>query len=162
MGVTNCRTKRNADAIPFFKRALELDANFAAAYASLGVAYSNLGQASLAAENLKKAYALRDRVSEREKYRISSMYYQLVSGELEQASQVYELWAKSYPQDFVPPGNLGDIYSNLGQYDKALTRTQEGLRLEPSLVGYTNLAQDYLAPNRLDDSKEALDQAQER
>src|SRR3989449_5492307 len=112
---------------------------------SIGVAYANLGQASLAAENIKKAYDLREQVSEREKYRISSMYYQLVTGELEQASQVYELWAKSYPQDFVPPGNLGDIYSNLGQYEKALTRTQEGLRLEPSLVGYTNLAQDYLA-----------------
>jgi tetratricopeptide (TPR) repeat protein len=90
------------------------------------------------------------------------MYYQLVTGELEQASQVYELWAKSYPQDFVPPGNLGEIYSNLGQYEKAVTRTQEGLRLEPSIVGYTNLAQDYLALNRLDDAKKALEQAQER
>ena len=162
MGIKTFRTKGNAESIPFYKRALELDPKLAVAYVSLGVAYSNLGQASLAAENLKKAYALRDRVSEREKYRISSMYYQLVTGELEQASQVYELWAKSYPQDFVPPGNLGDIYSNLGQYEKALTRTQEGLRLEPSLVGYTNLAQDYLALNRLDDAKKALEQAQER
>jgi serine/threonine protein kinase/tetratricopeptide (TPR) repeat protein len=162
MGITTFRTKGNAESIPFYKRALELDPKLAVAYVSLGVAYSNLGQASLAAENLKKAYALRDRVSEREKYRISSMYYQLVTGELEQASQVYELWAKSYPQDFVPPGNLGEIYSNLGQYEKAVTRTQEGLRLEPSIVGYTNLAQDYLALNRLDDAKKALEQAQER
>jgi eukaryotic-like serine/threonine-protein kinase len=162
MGITTFRTKGNAESIPFYKRALELDPKLAVAYVSLGVAYSNLGQASLAAENLKKAYALRDRVSEREKYRISSMYYQLVTGELEQASQVYELWAKSYPQDFVPPGNLGEIYSNLGQYEKALTRTQEGLRLEPSIVGYTNLAQDYLALNRLDDAQKALEQAQER
>src|SRR5256712_6754716 len=126
MGITTFRTKGNADAIPFYKRALELDPNFAAAYASLGIVYANLGQASLAAENLKKAYALRDRVSEREKYRIASLYYNLVTGELEQATQAYELWAKSYPQDAIPPGNLGNIYLQLGQFDKALTRTQEG------------------------------------
>src|SRR3989454_383249 len=75
MGITTFRTKGNAEAIPFYKRALELDPNFAAAYASIGVAYANLGQASLAAENIKKAYALREQVSEREKYRISSMYH---------------------------------------------------------------------------------------
>jgi serine/threonine protein kinase/tetratricopeptide (TPR) repeat protein len=162
MGITTFRTKGNAESIPFYKRALELDSKLAVAYVSLGVAYSNLGQASLAAENIKKAYDLREQVSEREKYRISSMYYQLVTGELEQASQVYELWAKSYPQDFVPPANLGEIYSNLGQYEKAVTRTQEGLRLEPSIVAYCNLAQDYLALNHLDDAKKALEQAQER
>src|SRR5213596_2338723 len=103
MGITTFRTKGNAEAIPFYKRALELDPNFAAAYASIGVAYANLGQASLAAENIKKAYDLREQVSEREKYRISSMYHGFVTGELEQASQVYELWAKTYPQDLVPP-----------------------------------------------------------
>ena len=162
MGITTSRTKGNAESIPFYKRALELDPKLAVAYVSLGVAYANLGQASLAGENIKKAYDLREQVSEREKYRISSMYYQLVTGELEQASQVYELWAKSYPQDFVPPGNLGDIYADLGQYEKAVTRTQEGLRLEPSLTGYTNLVQDYLALNHLDDAKKLIEQAQER
>src|SRR5439155_1354454 len=93
MGITTFRTKGNAEAIPFHKRALELDPNFAVAYASLGVSYANLGQASLAAENIKKAYDLRERVSERERYRISSLYYSYVTGELEQAIQVYELWA---------------------------------------------------------------------
>ncbi len=111
MGITTSRTKGDAAAIPFYKRALELDPNFAVAYAALGVSYGNLGQASLAAENIKKAYALRDRVSEHEKYRISALYYDEVTGELEQAIQVYELWAKSYPQDSVPPGNLGVIYN---------------------------------------------------
>ena len=75
MGITTSRTKGDAAAIPFMKRALELDPNFAVAYAGLGVEYSNLGQASLAAENIKKAYALRDRVSEHEKYRITALYY---------------------------------------------------------------------------------------
>ncbi len=161
MGITTFRTKGNAEAIPFFKRAIELDPNFAVAYASLGVVYVNLGQPSLSAENIKKAYALRDRVSERERYRVASLYYSYVTGELEQASQVYELWAKSYPQDMVPRNNLGDIYAQLGQYEKSVTETQEGLRLEPSIIGHSNLVGDYLARNRLDDAKKEIEQAQE-
>ncbi|HUJ83511.1 MAG TPA: hypothetical protein VLW83_16615, partial [Candidatus Acidoferrales bacterium] len=163
MGITTSRTKGDAAALPFMKRALELDPNFAVAYASLGLEYSNLGQASLAAENIKKAYALRDRVSEHEKYRITALYYDTVTGELEQASQVYELWAKSYPQDLVPPNNLGNIYGQLGQYEKAAVETQESLRLEPNAVnGYGNLAQNYLALNRPDDAKKAIEEAQGR
>ena len=119
-----------------------------------------MGQASLAAENLKKAYALRERVSEREKYRISSVYYSHVTGELEQASQVYELWAKSYPQDVIPPGNLGDIYHELGQYEKALSKNQESQLLEPDVTGYFNLAQVYLALNRPEDARKTIEQAQ--
>src|SRR5208282_2521362 len=162
MGMTTFRAKGNAEAIPFYKRALEIDPNFAVAYASLGLVYGNLGQASLAAENIKKAYALRDRVSEREKYRISALYYDNVTGELEQSSQTYELWAKSYPQDSVPHNNLGFIYSQLGQYEKALTETQESQHLESNLIGYTNLASIYLALNRTDDAKKIIEQTQER
>jgi eukaryotic-like serine/threonine-protein kinase len=162
MATTTFRTKGNAEAIPFYRRALELDPNFAVAYAGLGLVYANLGQPSLSAENIKKAYALRDRVSEREKYRIASLYYDVVTGELEQASQVYELWAKSYPKDPVPPGNLGDIYNRLGQYEKAVSQNLEALRLEPTMVGYSNLAFSYLALNRPDDAKKALEQARER
>jgi serine/threonine protein kinase/tetratricopeptide (TPR) repeat protein len=162
MGITTFRTKGNAEAIPFYKRALEFDPNFAIAYASLGLVYSNLGQASLSAENIKKAYSLRDRVSEREKYRIAALYYDVVTGEMEQASQVYELWAKSYPKDSVPHSNLGDIYNRLGQYEKAVSQTQEALHLEPIVVGYFNLAFSYLALNRPDDAKKAVEQAQER
>jgi eukaryotic-like serine/threonine-protein kinase len=160
MGITTGRTKGDAEAIPFMKRAVELDPNFAMAYVGLGVEYSNLGQASLAAENAKKAYELRDRVSEREKYRISAFYYQYVTGEVEKATEAYELWAKSYPRDFVPHGNLGVIYTNLGQYDKALAETEEGQRLESTLVGYSNLASSYIALNRLADAKAILQQAQ--
>ncbi|MGA7622926.1 MAG: tetratricopeptide repeat protein [Candidatus Acidiferrales bacterium] len=145
------------------KRALELDPNFAVAYVGLGVSYGNLGQASLSAENIKKAYALRDRVSEHEKYRISAFYYDEVTGELEQGIQDYELWAKSYPQDLVPHLNLGADYSELGQYEKALAETQEALRLESNNVtGYSNLADIYLQLNRPDDAKKAIEQAQQR
>src|SRR5208282_5970196 len=75
MGITTGRTKGYAEAIPFMKRALELDPNFATAYAGLAALYGNLGRASLAADYAKKAYDLRDRVSEREKYRISALYF---------------------------------------------------------------------------------------
>ena len=160
MGITTFRAKGNAEAIPFYKRALELDPNFAAAYVALGVVYGNLGQASLAAENVKKAYELRDRVSERERYRISSMYYDSVTGEEEQASQVYELWAKSYPGDMVPPGNLAVIYVGQGQYDKGLTEILESQHLERAAVGYSNLAGIYLSLNRLDDARKVIEEAQ--
>jgi serine/threonine protein kinase/tetratricopeptide (TPR) repeat protein len=162
MGVTTFRAKGNAEAIPFYKHALELDPNFAVAYASLGLVYGNLGQASLAAENIKKAYSLRDRVSEREKYRISALYYDGVTGEEEQATQAYELWAKSYPQDPVPIGNLGTIYVEFGQYDKALAATEEALHLALGAVGYSNLAQLYMTLNRFDDAQKTIEEAQKQ
>jgi len=162
MGITTFRAKGNAEAIPFYRRAIELDPNFAVAYASLGLVYGNLGQASLAAENIKKAYALRDRVSEREKYRISALYYDSVTGELEQTTQIYELWAKSYPQDSVPPGNLGVIYTELGQYEKAMTATEEAQHLAPGAIGYSNMADLYIQVNRLDDAQKTIEEAQKR
>jgi len=160
MGITTFRAKGNAEAIPFYKRAIELDPNFAVAYASLGVVYGNLGQASLAEEDIKKAYALRDRVSDREKYRIAALYYDSVTGELEQETQVYELWAKSYPQDSVPPGNLGYIYGQLGQYDKSLAATLEAQRLAQDATGYSNLADTYIELNRFDDAQKTIEEAQ--
>jgi tetratricopeptide (TPR) repeat protein len=160
MGITTFRTKGNAEAIPFYKRAIELDPNFAVAYASLGLVYGNLGQANLAAQDIKRAYELRDRVSEREKYRISALYYQNVTGELEQATQVYELWAKSYPKDSIPIGNLGYLYAQLGQYDKALAASEESQMLEKDVLGYFNLAGMYLALNRIDDAQKAIAEAQ--
>jgi serine/threonine protein kinase/Flp pilus assembly protein TadD len=160
MGITTFRAKGNAEAIPFYKRAIELDPNFAVAYASLGLVYANLGQASLAEENFKKAYALRDRVSDREKYRISALYYDGVTGELEQETQIYELWAKSYPQDSVPPGNLGYIYGQLGQYDKSLASTLDAQRLAQDATGYTNLADTYIEVNRFDEAQKTIEEAQ--
>ena len=159
MGIMTFRTKGNSESIPFYKRAIELDPNFAVAYASLGLTYGNLQQASLAAANIKKAYDLRAHVSEREKYRIEALYYQYVTGEVEQASQVYELWNKSYPLDSIPPGNLGYIYTELGQYEKALAKTEESQRLEADVVGYFNLMGCYLSLNRADDAEKALEQA---
>ena len=162
MGITTGRTKGDAEAIPFMKRAVELDPNFAMAYVGLGVMYSNLGQASLASEYAKKAYDLRDRVSDREKYRISAFYFQYVTGEVEKATEAYELWAKTYPRDMVPHTNLGFIYNTLGQYEKSAAETEESQKLEPTLTGFGNLAGNYLSLNRFDDARKVLQDAQAR
>ena len=162
MGIITGRTKGDAEAIPFMKRAIELDPNFAMAYVGLAVQYSNLGRASLAAENARKAYDLRDRVSERERYRISAFYFQYVTGEVEKATEAYELWSKSYPSDMVPHANLGVIYSALGQYDKAITETEQQQKLEQTLSGYGNLANSYINVNRLQEARKALDEAKQK
>ena len=162
MGITTGRTKGDAEAIPFMKRAIELDPNFAMAYVGIAVQYSNLGRASLAADYAKKAYDLRDRVSDREKYRISAFYFQYVTGEVEKATEAYELWAKSYPHDAVPHGNLGFIYAALGQYDKAIAETEVQLRLEPTISGYGNQASNYINVNRLKDARQTLQEAQQK
>ena len=99
-------------------------------------------------------------MSERERYRISTTYYHAVTGELEKAIEMYELWSKSYPRDDTPPLNLGVVYQQLGQYDKAVVETEEAQRLAPTATGYGNLAFEYIALNRLDDADKVLQQAQ--
>ncbi|HXZ39141.1 MAG TPA: protein kinase [Terriglobales bacterium] len=158
MGITTSRQKGDAPALAFYKRAIELDPNFPMAYASLSIAYGNLQQWSLALEYATKAYQLRDRVTEREKLRITAAYFN-ATGEVEKAVQTYELWEASYPRDFVPHNNSGVGYSGLGQYDKALAEYQESLRLAPTVTGYSNLGLTYYKLNRLDDAKATFDQA---
>ncbi|MFZ1030693.1 MAG: protein kinase, partial [Candidatus Acidiferrales bacterium] len=160
VGIKTLQEKGSAAAIPSFNRAIELDPNFAAAYEVLGISYSNLREPGLATKNLQKAYDLRDRVSEREKLRISGAYYLLVTGELEKAIQVYELWAQTYPHNSEPFGNLGVDYTYLGQYKSAITASLEDLRLNPgSAAAYTNLVGLYPAVNQLDEANATYQQA---
>jgi eukaryotic-like serine/threonine-protein kinase len=158
MGITISREKGASAAIPFYKRAIELDRNFPLAYAALSVAYRNLGQPSLALEYATTAYQLRDRVSERERLRISATYFS-TTGEIEKAAQDYQLWEASYPRDSVPHNNSGFLYSQMGQWEKALLEFQEALRLAPAAVGYSNLGQTYLILDKVDDAKATFDQA---
>jgi eukaryotic-like serine/threonine-protein kinase len=152
----------DAPSIPFFKRAIEFDPNFALAYANLGTAYRNLAQPSLALEYASKAYRLRDHATELEKLEISAVYFG-VTGELDKEIQTYQLWKANYPDDPVPYANLGADYSYMGQYEKALPASQEALRLEPAVVlRYTNLACGYLYLNRVEEAKAILDQALSR
>jgi serine/threonine protein kinase len=153
----------NSAAMPLFKRAIELDPNFAVAYAALGIAYSNLGETGSANENLQRAYELRNRVSEREKLRISASYLSYFEGDLVKGSEIYELWAQAYPRDGVPPGNLGANYLYMGQYEKALSQTLEHLRLDPDdVLGYGNLIVAYADLNRLDEAKVVYQEAMAR
>jgi eukaryotic-like serine/threonine-protein kinase len=159
-GARLAREKGDTDALPLLKRAVELDPNFARAYASLGIRYNNLGQATRAIENVRRAYELRDRVSEREKYYISCTYFTLVTGELEKAIQQYELWIRDYPRDYVAETNLGVNYFIMGQVERAAAVTRQALRLEPAnILGYNNLGLAYLSMNRLDEAKSTFDEA---
>ncbi len=153
------RQKGDSEAIPLFQRAIEIEPNFAMAYTGLSVAYRNLGQANLAAENAKTAYYLRDRVSERERLRITALYYAHVTGEVERANQTYEMWAQNYPRDSIPHTNLGNDYMWLGQWARALKENQEALSLEPTVVDYSNLGENYAALDRLDDAQSTFEQA---
>src|SRR3984957_7005118 len=154
VGIKTLQEKGSAAAIPSFNQAIELDPSFAAAYAALGISYSNLREPGLANENLQKAYNLRDKVSEREKLRISASYYLLVTGELEKAIQTYELWAQTYPRNSEPFGNLGVDYTYLGQYEKGIASSLEDLSLNPgSAAAFTNLVGLYPAVNQLDNAK---------
>jgi eukaryotic-like serine/threonine-protein kinase len=157
------REQGDAAAIPYGKRAIELDPNFALAYASLGANYGNLSQLTLARENLQKAYELRNRVTQQERFLIEALYYNGVTGEIDKANQTYTEWARTYSADYVPHDNLGVSYSILGQYEKAAEETNASLRLEPDdAIAYGNLADDYLALDRIKDAKGALDEAAKR
>ncbi len=148
------------DAILLFGRASRLDPGFAMSYTSLATTYSNLGESDLAAENARKAYELRNRVSEREKLYIESHYYDLL-GDVDDARETYLIWAQTYPGDSVPVFNLGNIYSSLGQHEKALEMAQTSLRLGPdSALNYGYLATAYSFLNRFVEAHATLSQAQ--
>jgi serine/threonine protein kinase/predicted Zn-dependent protease len=150
--------KGEAEAIPLLKHAVELDPNFALAYVDLGIFYNF--QTNLAAENLTRAYELRERVSEREKLYISASYYSTVTRELEKAVQQYELWIQEYPRDEEALNDLAVIYELLGQREKATGGYQQALALDPDNgVTAANLAQNYTALNRLDEAKVTVDRA---
>jgi eukaryotic-like serine/threonine-protein kinase len=155
LGYQTTVVKRDdAAAIPFFQRAVNLDPNFAMAYARLGNSYYNLGELARSAENLLKAYALRERVSEREKFYIDSHYEHLLNGNIEAARKAYELWAQTYPRDPAPPINLSVIYDLLGDYDKAIAMSQLALKLNPgSGLFYSDLVTDYYDLNRFDEAR---------
>ncbi len=153
LGRRMAREKGSPADIPYYKLAIELDPKFAVAYAALGVSYVNLAQPSTGADYIRKAYELRERVSEREKFRISAYYYQAVSGDLNKSIEIYELWKQSYPRDFAPYINLGLAYTWMGQYEKCTAETYYALKLEPNnVLPYSNLAASYIKLGRPQDA----------
>ena len=162
-GMKTLSEEGDAAAVPFFERATEIDPGFAMAWARVGNLYANLNQASRASAPTERAYRLRDRVSGRERVFIEAHYYCYVTGELDKATQVYELWGRTYPRDAGPHVMLGSLYNTLGRYDDILNEAREGVRLAPNGVAtYTNLANAYLTLNQLEDARRTLEQAQAR
>jgi eukaryotic-like serine/threonine-protein kinase len=159
LGVKAFSEKGDAEAIPFLQHAIELDPNFALAYALLGSSYTGLGENSLASANYTRAYELRDRVSEPEKFEIEVYYYGSVTGELEKANRTLELWAQTYPRDASPHFFLSINYSAMGLHEKALAENLAGIRVNPTAgVEYGNLMLNYLNLNRLNEAKTVYQQ----
>ena len=153
----------SAAAMPFFQRAIHLDSNFVMAYASLGAIYGNLGEGSLGEENFRKAYDLRERVSERERFFIEAHYFLLGIGDLDKARRAYELWTQTYPRDFAPLNNLAVSYAGLGQYENSLKAARAALRVNPgSGAAYVNLELAYLHLNRLEEAGAVVEEAQSK
>ena len=159
IGLTLRRREGDAAGIPFLRRAIEIDPNFASAYSELALSYDNLQQTSRALECANKAYQLRERATMREQLSITALYFS-ATGDLDKEIETYELWTASYPRNPVPRGNLGADYAMLGKFEKAIPEQQEALRLAPDNVNvYTSLGASYLYLNRLDDAKTTFDQA---
>jgi len=151
---------RDDAAIPHLKKAIELDPNFATAYATLGVVYFNLGRIPEGATALKKAYELRDRAGERERFYIEAHYYDEVTIDLEKAIAVYAQWSQTYPRDTAPYSNAALASSALGRHEKALEFASEGHRVDPQdAYSYDNMASAYQSLNRFDEAKTIAEEA---
>jgi tetratricopeptide (TPR) repeat protein len=148
------------EAIPLYRRAVELDPDFAIAYAALAITYGTAREYELAAQFSQRAFALRERVTEREKFYISARYYVDVLGDGDKAIEVQELWKQTYPRDFVPRTNLAARYSAIGQYERALEEAREGVRLNPDAgVAYAGVAHSFICLGRYRDARAAIEQA---
>ena len=156
-------TAGDAAAVPFYRRAIELDPNFALAYLWLGLSFNNMGELSKDVECTRQAYELRDRTSEPEKYFIAARFHKVVTGNLEKAEEALQLWIQAYPRMAQPHLYLaGAIYPNTAQYEKAVEHGREAIRLSPnSSPSYTLPIFDYISLNRIDEAKVTYEQALE-
>jgi eukaryotic-like serine/threonine-protein kinase len=156
----------SAAAVPFFRRAIEIDPQFAMAYADLGLAYSDIGESVLSAESTTKAWQLRDRVSDREKFFIDFIYEREVTGNLEKAYQTLETWYQTYPSGKQPSPHdlLGGLSTQgTGRFERAIEISREQIAADPTVVyGYHNLASSLFFLDRFPEAEKTLEQAAER
>ena len=154
---------KDADSIPLYRHAVELDPNFAMAYAKLGILLAEQGELEASQASCRKAFDLRERASQREKFYISLRYYDTVTGEIEKAVEASKLWAQTYPRDDYPHINLAAYYRQIGRFDETIREAQETLALESNQVmPYGSLAFAYMDLNRFDEAKAMIAQAQSR
>ena len=160
LGQNEHQKMRDDGAIPFLKKAVDLDPNFAMAYATLGVSYFNLGRVTEGVTAMKKAYELRDRASDRERFYIEAHYYDEVTIDFEKALAVYTQWAQTYPRDSVPLDNASLASLAMGRHEKALEFASEGHRVDPQDVyAYDNMVSAYESLNRFDEAKSIAEEA---
>ncbi|MEO8073776.1 MAG: serine/threonine-protein kinase, partial [Acidobacteriota bacterium] len=154
---------KTLEAIPFLKKALEIDPKFSSVFIGLAVIYANTGQWKLAAEMAVKAFDLSGTASENEKLRITFFYYTFVTGEMDKAIDTLELWRKTYPAHLPAVINLSDCLERTGQSEKAIATIGEGLRIDANnAVLYMNLAESLLSLDRYEESKETCQKAFEK
>jgi DNA-binding winged helix-turn-helix (wHTH) protein/tetratricopeptide (TPR) repeat protein len=163
-GVKALQVNGPYDAIPFFQHAVEIDPDFAAAYVLLGRVQGDIGELDLSAENIAKAYQLRDHASDAEKFFITAQYEIVVTGNMEKANQTCEEWTRIYPREKGPYGFRGGmIYPSLGKFQEGVDESRKFLEFDPDFpIGYSMLAGNYAFLNQLDEAKKTLDKASER
>ncbi|HUI56585.1 MAG TPA: serine/threonine-protein kinase [Bryobacteraceae bacterium] len=158
------RGSKSTEAISLNRRAIEIDPNFAMAYAFMGRAYDSLGEAELAAQNITKAYELRDRVSDLENFFITFNYYREAPRNLELARQTLESWVRKYPGDLMPHGFLAGLTSpGTGHFETAVEEGLKAIEIDPNYsIGYGNVAFAYLYLDRLTEAEGLLRKAAAR
>jgi DNA-binding winged helix-turn-helix (wHTH) protein/tetratricopeptide (TPR) repeat protein len=154
---------QSEDPTAHYKKAIEIDPDFAYAYAALASYYTNVGENGLAAEYFTKAFALREHTSQREQYYIESHYYDGAIGDLNKAIAVYLDWIKAYPGDYLPHNNLNYIYNAVGQYEKAISEARQAVSLNSSSVNsYIGLMNSLLFLNRPTEANEIYQAAKDQ
>jgi serine/threonine protein kinase/tetratricopeptide (TPR) repeat protein len=149
------------ESLGFYNRAIELDPNFAMAYARIGVHYANQQQIETAKEYVQKAYDLRDRVSERERLYITEKYYSYITAQMDKTIETLQTWSRLYPNDFIPHNNLALNYQLLGRHEDALKEALEAVRLSPNnTAARENLAATFIGLGRIDEAEQALREIQ--
>ena len=154
------REKGAIEAVPALKKAVELDPKFALAHSNLAVAYYNLNQNALAADHIRQAFESADRQTVRDRLHITTLYYDLATGDVQKAIASYKEWVRLYPRDDIAKGNLSSEYFLIGDYEQAATLAQQALRLDPgSAAWYENLATAYIALQRLEEAQNIVELA---
>jgi eukaryotic-like serine/threonine-protein kinase len=153
-GMTSRRTQGDFESLPFFRRAVELDADFALAHARLGTVLSNIGEQAEGRKAARRAYELRDKVSERERLYIEARYFTTVEGSSDKAIEAYRLLLATYPDDYAAQSNIGSLYRNAGRHKEALQHLEEAVRLGPMQpLGHLNLGGAYMDEGRFDEAR---------
>lgn len=157
------REKGALEAVPALKKAIEFDPKFALARSNLAVSYYNLNQNALAADSIRQAFELADRQTVRDRLHVTTLYYDLGTGDVQKAIQSYKQWVELYPRDDIAKGNLASEYFLIGDYEQAANFGMQALQLDPgSVAWYENLATADIALLRLKEARYILNLALSR